>query len=656
MTSLYFRRFWQIYALLTLPILIGVASFGYVSYLQSHDLEELERKHQVNALIAEVTDAVSEVKADVFILEKSLELKDFLYKDSIINEAVLLFRLQTFMKEKSHYDQVRLINLKGNEVARINRTKSGLAPVSSSGLQNKKDSSYFKASLALSVGEVFVSRLDLNVENGKVEEPWKPVFRVVTPYADRIGNIQGFLVVNVSAIDIMRRFKTLFNGYGHRLRLLNDKGFWIYHPDEQQMFGELTGKTPSMINSDPEAWSIINSQSKGEVYGAEGNYIFDTYYLNNQTIADDVDVSAIDKWWKVVSQSKPKKLIENTLDHMRWSLYLIPVFLFLSWVFSRSWANSLVQQVVLRERESRLFNVIEQSSELVMVTDEKANIEYVNPAFEQVTGYSQEELIGKNPRIFNSGVQDAYFYHQLWDNLIQKNNFTAIFVNKKKDGSNYYEHKQITPVFDAEGKIIQYLSLGKDISKQKEFELLAEQMRDFAMRDALTGVANRAALPDLMANALLRTKRNETLMLILYVDIDDFKSINDHHGHEMGDKCIKHVVEKMRHALRETDYVIRLGGDEFLAVLEGFSHVDDMKSVIEEVLSLVVPTPEMIMNNIQLKLSIGATIVPFGEESDFNLLVAEADTAMYSAKLAGGARCVFYEPRMKEGIGLTKLG
>lgn len=180
-------------------------------------------------------------------------------------------------------------------------------------------------------------------------------------------------------------------------------------------------------------------------------------------------------------------------------------------------------------------------------------------------------------------------------------------------------------------------------------------MRDFAMRDALTGVANRAALPDLMANALLRTKRNETLMLILYVDIDDFKSINDHHGHEMGDKCIKHVVEKMRHALRETDYVIRLGGDEFLAVLEGFSHVDDMKSVIEEVLSLVVPTPEMIMNNIQLKLSIGATIVPFGEESDFNLLVAEADTAMYSAKLAGGARCVFYEPWMKEGIGLTKL-
>lgn len=163
MTSLYFRRFWQIYALLTLPILIGIASFGYVSYLQSHDLEELERKHQVNALIAEVTDAVSEVKADVFILEKSLELKDFLYKDSIINEAVLLFRLQTFMKEKSHYDQVRLINLKGNEVARINRTKSGLAPVSSSGLQNKKDSNYFKASLALSVGEVFVSRLDLNV-------------------------------------------------------------------------------------------------------------------------------------------------------------------------------------------------------------------------------------------------------------------------------------------------------------------------------------------------------------------------------------------------------------------------------------------------------------------------------------------------------------
>ena len=309
-----------------------------------------------------------------------------------------------------------------------------------------------------------------------------------------------------------------------------------------------------------------------------------------------------------------------------------------------------------RQSQKRLINVIEQSSELIMITDAHANIEYVNPAFERVSGYSKEDVIGKNPRIVKSGKQDFSFYKNMWDNLSAGQDFTAIFINQRRDGGYYYEHKQITPVLNNKGGVIQYLSLGKDVTEQTELEKLAQQMRDFAFKDALTGVHNRASMNDLMLKGMLRTKRDETLMLIAFIDIDKFKTINDTHGHEMGDRCIKHVAEMLLLATRETDSVFRLGGDEFVIMLEGFSHVDEMHTVLRKLIERIQPTVEMRKLNISLRISVGAMVFPFGDVHEIDAMISEADAAMYQSKMNGGHQYTFYEPWMKEGVGLAKLG
>ena len=187
-------------------------------------------------------------------------------------------------------------------------------------------------------------------------------------------------------------------------------------------------------------------------------------------------------------------------------------------------------------------------------------------------------------------------------------------------------------------------------------ESLAEQMREFAFKDALTGVHNRASMVDLVMKGMLRTKRDETLMLIVFIDIDNFKTINDKHGHEMGDRCIKHVADMLILNTRETDTVFRLGGDEFVLMLEGFSHVDEMHTVLRKILEGMVATPEMHRRGISIRISIGAMIIPFGEVYEVDGMISEADSAMYQSKLSGGHTYTFYEPWMKEGIGLAKLG
>jgi len=523
-------------------------------------------------------------------------------------------------------------------------------------LQDKSDRYYFRSVKNLNVGEVFVSRLDLNVENGQIEMPWKPMIRIATPFSDRFGRKSSVLVANLNASDLLDEFEILFNGDSTALRMMNDEGYWVFHPVASKSFGFMTGSQSSMAEKDLKAWSLMSSNERGRFDSTTGHYVYDTIITVDEGALRFSSEEGIDRWWKVIAFLPNQSVMSDVFDHFGWVVLFVPVFLLVSGLFSWSWAKSAHMHQQAREAQNRLVNVIEQSSELVMITDAEANIEYVNPAFEKVSGYNNNELIGENPRIVRSGRQDYAFYVRMWETLKRGQDFSGVFINKRKDGSLYYEHKQITPVLNEKGKIIQFLSLGKDVTEQKKLESLAEQMREFAFKDALTGVHNRASMVDLVMKGMLRTKRDETLMLIVFIDIDNFKTINDKHGHEMGDRCIKHVADMLILNTRETDTVFRLGGDEFVLMLEGFSHVDEMHTVLRKIPEGMVATPEMHRRGISIRISIGAMIFPFGDVYEVDGMISEADSAMYQSKLSGGHTYTFYEPWMKEGIGLAKLG
>ena len=649
MLSAIFRGFLIKYAIVALPVVAALVFYAVSLISAAHKAEIEDQAHQVTALRAEILTLLNSAKSDVIILEQSQEIKSFLHKPTLINEAIVQYRLRNFMLSKGIYDQLRLLDLNGREIVRVNRKGQDAVAVLKNDLQDKSNRYYFRSVKDLAIGEVFVSRLDLNIENGQIETPWKLMIRIATPFEDRFGRKAGVLVANLNATSLLNEFEILFNGDSSALRMMNDEGYWVFHPNASKSFGFMTGIENSMIENDLNVWNVMISSQRGMVDSITGHYVYDTIILADEASMRFALDEDIDRWWKVIAFKPYQSMMSDIFEHFGWMVLFVPVFLLVSGLLSWSWAKSSHMHQQARVAEKRLVNVIEQSSELVMITDARAQIEYVNPAFEKVSGYSKDELIGENSRIVRSGKQDHAFYVRMWETLKNGQDFSGVFINKRKDGSFYCEHKQITPVLNEAGKIIQFLSLGKDVTEQKKLESLAEQMREFAFKDALTGVHNRVSMVDLMMKAMLRTKRDDTLMLIDFIDIDNFKKINDEHGHEMGDRCIKHVAEMLILNTRETDTVFRLGGDEFVIMLEGFSHVDEVHTVLRKILEGMVATPEMHRRGISLRISIGAMIFPFGDVHEVDGMISEADSAMYQSKLSGGHTYTFYEPWMKEG-------
>ena len=270
------RGFLIKYALVALPVLAALVFNAVSTISAAHKADVEDQTHQVTALRAEILTLLSSAQSDVIILEQSQEIKSFLHKPTLINEAIVQYRLRNFMLSKSIYDQLRLLDQNGHEIVRVNRKGQDAVAVLKNDLQDKSNRYYFRSVRDLAVGEVFVSRLDLNVENGQIETPWKPMIRIATPFSDRFGHKSGVLVANVNASALLNEFEVLFNGDSSALRLMNDEGYWIFHPDASKSFGFMTGSASSMVENDLKAWNVMTSSDRGKVDSSSGHYVYDT--------------------------------------------------------------------------------------------------------------------------------------------------------------------------------------------------------------------------------------------------------------------------------------------------------------------------------------------------------------------------------------------
>ncbi|MDR3392668.1 MAG: EAL domain-containing protein [Sulfuriferula sp.] len=428
-------------------------------------------------------------------------------------------------------------------------------------------------------------------------------------------------------------------------------------------------------------------------------------------------------------------------------------------------AGSRRQRRAAEENLRQLSLVVEQATDSVFITDPQGNIQYVNPSFERLTGYSAAETIGHTPALIKSGWHDAAFYKRMWDTILAGNSFEGTFVNCRKDGSRFYEEKVITPLLDDERHISHFVSTGRDITDRVHVEearaqLLAilEATTDFiaimdskgqlrylnhagrimlglgetesisdrniadcqpewaaqrllfesfplarrkgawhgesairgkdgeeipvsqvvvthtgkdgelafystiarditerkqfegelqrqATHDALTGLPNRVLLQEHLARELARSDRFHFLVAVLFLDVDNFKRINDSLGHAAGDALLCSVAERLRSYLRPSDLVARYGGDEFTIVMGEIGTVEDV-SLIAHKLREAFSAPFSIPGQeVYVAFSTGISIYPH-DGSDAESLLKNADAAMYKAKLIGRNQYQFYAPDM----------
>ena len=279
----------------------------------------------------------------------------------------------------------------------------------------------------------------------------------------------------------------------------------------------------------------------------------------------------------------------------------------------------------------------EQWPDAVLLADARGVIEYVNPAFERLTGYGRREVLGRTPALLRSGKHGAAFYRRLWARLRRGRPFRGIFVNRRKSGELFYEEELIRPLRGPGGRITHFLCAGRDVSVlMREMQ----KLQRLATHDALTGLPNRTLYADRLDQALHQAERRGEAVVVAMLDLDAFKRINTQYGHLAGDAVLKAVGRRTRRCLRAMDTVARVGGDEFALVLPAVSSRAAAAKVLEKIRAANALFVRYGQRRIPIDVSIGASCYPRDGRTDV-LLRKRADAAMFAAKEAGGNRWRF---------------
>lgn len=300
--------------------------------------------------------------------------------------------------------------------------------------------------------------------------------------------------------------------------------------------------------------------------------------------------------------------------------------------------QDVTQRQLADEKVRMLSGAIEQIADAVMITDSDGNIEYVNKAFEDMTYYSSDEVIGLNPRILKCYKQSKSFYQRMWHTILNGDVFSDVVINSRKDGKQYYEEKTITPQKDIEGNITHFISTGKDVSERMEAQ---DRLHYLAHHDALTGLPNRELFQDRVDQVITRRQWHDRKIAILFLDLDRFKVINDTLGHDIGDRVLQEMSNRLSNLIREGDTVARMGGDEFAIILSDLASYNDVAPIANSIIDGTTEPFTLDGHELFVTTSIGISLFPRDSE-DTQGLIKKADVAMYQAKATGKNNFQFY--------------
>ena len=311
----------------------------------------------------------------------------------------------------------------------------------------------------------------------------------------------------------------------------------------------------------------------------------------------------------------------------------------------------ITERKLIEEKLHLSSRVFRDTHEGIIITNADKVIVDVNPAFCHITGYSHDEVIGRNPSFLNSGKQTESFYKNIWKQLSLYGHWQGEVWNCKKDGELYAELLNISVLKD-DNNVTFYLGIFTDITQAKRQQ---EQLSRIAHYDLLTNLPNRVLLADRLSQTMLQCRRHNNSLAVVFLDLDGFKHVNDSHGHDIGDKLLIALSIRLKDALREGDSLARIGGDEFVAVLTNLGSVADCVPVLERLLAAA--AKPVTVNDIVLNVSasIGVTIYP-EDNLDAEQLMRHADQAMYIAKQMGKNRYHLFDTSQGDTVKLQQTG
>lgn len=618
--------------LLTISLLFAAAL-----YLQfQHDralvvARETTRLALVKNTLVRYLDAIAD---ELSRLAAEPDVQAYLRSGSLESRQAAIREFYAFSKYKQRYAQVRLIAADGQEDIRVDLDGAYPRIIVGPALQNKRHRYYFSNALPLAAGQIYVSPLDLNVEHGEIERPYRAMIRFAMPLRDAKGGLRAVLVLNLNADNLLSRFDSAVASAAGRVELLNGDGYWLRGADRARDFGFMFEYGGSFAASHPERWSAVRGQDVGVVSDRHGTLLFSTVYpLSTETSVSGKNAGRLHGHerlrWKLVSDL-PNALLARALWARYHWMYTAAWLLMALVVTIGSWVLAGTRLERRQMQRERLLHesVFAAASDAMMLTDLDGRILSVNAAFTRQTGYAPADVVGGRGRLLQSGRQDDAFYRDMWQELRQSGSWRGELWDRRKDGSLYLVWLRISAIKDGAGRVIAYAGLLSDVTAQHQAE---ERLREQAYRDHLTGLASRQLFRDRLDQALAAARRSGSGVALCYLDLDRFKPVNDGYGHAAGDHVLSVLSERMRAVMRDVDTVARIGGDEFAIILVCPEDERALAVVIERMQQALREPVTWQEQVLELDSSVGVALFP-EDAADAEDLLHKADAAMYAAK------------------------
>ncbi len=325
---------------------------------------------------------------------------------------------------------------------------------------------------------------------------------------------------------------------------------------------------------------------------------------------------------------------------------IVPIFLHDELISFLAIKLDITDYVEQNQKLKQAATVFENTEEAIIITDERQRVISVNNAFTKMYGYTLDALTNRRMNFLQSGKQSKSFYAQMWETIESKEIWSGKIINKSKNGTLIPVWNTIKKIKDDEGKTVNYIAVQTDL---RAWEGSLKKIDYLAYHDQLTGLYNRTNFEEYLAQALKQARRNKEQLAVLFIDLDRFKIINDTLGHDIGDALLIEIASRLKSVLRESDFIARWGGDEFVIVLENLIASSDTARVAEHIL-MTVGKPIKVNNySLTTSASIGIAMYPDNGD-DFNTLIKHADSAMYDAKEHGKNRYRYYTAALSQEV------